>query len=118
MRHTLEDVQDGANLAREHKDPDALMEHKRAMLRKILKAKMHERLSATRPVEQVGRRGRLTLRVTPQCGFERGKRFAAWGCCTVDCPKSRLGKCENTSAVSKNGSGIASAEIVGCMEAG
>lgn len=72
MRHMSQNAQGGADSVSERKEPDASMERKRSMLRKMLKALTDERLS--RPVEQVVRRGRWTLRVQLEANFTAGKR--------------------------------------------
>lgn len=72
-RHELEDVQDGADPAKEQKESDVSMERKWAMLQKMLKALMDEDLSALRPGELVAKQGLWMIQVLPRCDFLRGK---------------------------------------------
>lgn len=70
-RHTSEPVQDGAYPVK-RKEQDASMAYEEAMLWKMLKVLMDERLSAPRPGEQVKTQGGWTLRCPLRTQIERG----------------------------------------------
>lgn len=69
----LEGLQNDADSKTEEQPASgASMERVQSMLQMV---QVYERLTATRPVEQVAGRGRWMLRVPPRFGYDREKRL-------------------------------------------